>query len=173
MKKGEIDYHVLKVDERMISKHAGKFSDSIRYYDSEMQKIMSTLSYSERQMIPEYEARYVQERRSDADSPLDAACREKQYKALTIVFGVAAVLALAAYDAGHSFSLDLRDAGALSSYFVLAFVFFAFLLFGMRIRRPKKEKVDYSKMSSDDKLKLFAEYSYQKEAIEKMLDGGR
>jgi cytochrome c biogenesis factor len=105
-------------------------------------------------MIPEYEARYVQERRSDADSPLDAACREKQYTAIILVFGVAAVLALAAYDAGHSFSLDRRDAGALSSYFILAVVFFfAFLLFGMRIRQPKKEKVDYSKISYDNKLK--------------------
>jgi len=174
MEKEDISDLVPQVNPRLRAKNAGKFNESIRYYENEMQRLISAMPYEERQRIPEYESMYVQERRSEAGMPLEDTGKDaNRYNAIILVSAVAAVFALAAFGITWSFGLNKWEARGAVGGFVLALVTLSLIISWLwnRLRRDKAK--DYSKLSGEERLKLYAEYSFQGSALKKMLDERR
>jgi hypothetical protein len=169
MEKEDISDLVPQVNERLRAKNAGKFNDSIRCYENEMQRLISAMPYEERQRIPEYESMYVHERRSEAGMPLEATGKDAdRYNAIILA---AAVFALAAFGITWSFGLNRWEARGAVGGLVLALVILFLIVFWFFRRRRKEKAKDYSELSGEERLKLYAEYSFQSSALKKMLEG--
>jgi hypothetical protein len=172
MEKEDISDLVPQVDERLRAKNAGRFNDSIRYYDNEMQRLKSAMPYEERQRIPEYESMYVQERRSERHMPLEDTGKDaNRYNVIILVSAAAAVFAIAAFGITWPLGLNSWEARGAVGGFVLALVTLSLIISLLWNRLHKEKALDYSKMPGEERLKMYAEYSFQGTALKKMLEG--
>lgn len=173
MEKKDISDLLPAVDGGWRAKYGSKLEKSIGYYESEMDRLRSTLSYEEREKIPEYEARYVQERRAEEHTQLDAL-RHDQSR-ITFYLGIwVAIFAMIIVIFNTSWlgytSRELRDMFTQAFSILTIVVFFGLSLW--RIISTKRHR-NYSKMKGDEKLTLYAQYAFQTEAMKTLLEGGR
>jgi hypothetical protein len=164
---------VPKVDPKQVAENAGKLCDSIGYYDGEMQRLLSVMSYEEGQKIPEYESKYLQGRIADSK---DAKGGKPAANVMLILAAAAIAVALTTYFFGGALwdlgGREMRHARASLHIGIILFVSVILLLYVLAGKARKNRKADYPKFSSEDRLTLYADYSFQKKALEKMLNGG-